>query len=334
MTATVSYGSISQRTAAWAAKEMIEHALPIEVLAKFAQAKAIPKNTADNAVFRRPIPFAPATTPLTEGVTPPGHAMQYENVTVQLNQYGDFVEITDKVQDMSEDPVLKDASALSGEQAAETMEVILWGVLRAGTSVAFMNGTARGQVNTALTGAAGQTILRNVTRALKNQRAKFVTEMLSASPNIKTEPVAAAWIAFGHTDFETDIRGIPNFVPVEQYGQAMKALPYEVGKVDNFRFVLSPLLAPWADAGGAKGAMKSTSGANADVYGLVVIAKNSYANVALRGANAMTPMVLNPGVPRGGDPLGQRGTVGWKGYYAAMILNQAWMYRIEAAVTA
>ena len=121
---TTSYGSISQRTAAWASKEMLSHAMPVEVLARFAQSKPVPKNTAEGAKFRRPIPFPPATVPLTEGVTPTGRAMQYEDVSVTLAQYGDFVEITDKVMDMSEDPVLKDSSALCGEQAAETIESV------------------------------------------------------------------------------------------------------------------------------------------------------------------------------------------------------------------
>jgi N4-gp56 family major capsid protein len=333
----ITFGSISQRTAAWASKEMIDHATPIEVLARFAQSKPIPKNTSDNAKFRRPIPFAPATTPLIEGVTPVGHAMQYEDVPVQLQQYGDYVEISDKVVDMAEDPVLKDASALSGEQAAETMEVILWGILRAGTSVALMGGVAaRVNINTALTSTAGQNMLRNVTRALKAQRAKFVTEMLTGSANYATQPVAPAFIAFGHTDFEPDLRGIIGWLPVELYGANQKALPYEVGKVDNFRFILSPLLASFPNTGAVTAAMKTTGVAgtnNCDIYPMVFIAKNCYGNCALRGSNAMTPMVLNPGVPRGGDPLGQRGTVGWKSYYAAVRLNEAWMYRVEAAVT-
>lgn len=334
MPATVSYGSISQRTAAWAATEMLEHVMPIEVLARFAETKDIPKNTADNALFRRPIPFAPATTPLTEGVTPPGHAMQYENVPVQLQQYGDWVEITDKVHDMVEDPVLKDAAQMSGEQAAETMEAILWGVIRAGTSVAFMNGVQRSDVNTPLTGGTGKTMLANSIRFLKSQRAKFVTKMLDASVKIATVPVAAAFIAFSHTDIEPDLQGLPNFTSVENYGAATQALPYEVGKAGNIRFVLSPLLAPFPDAGGAKGTMKSTSGVNADVYPVVIVSQKSYANVGLRGARAITPMVLNPGVPRGGDPLGQRGSVAWKSYYAALRLNEAWLLRLEVAATA
>ena len=58
--ATTTYGDISQRTAAYAAVEMLSHAEPILVLSKFGQSKPLPKNKADNVKFRRPIPFAVA----------------------------------------------------------------------------------------------------------------------------------------------------------------------------------------------------------------------------------------------------------------------------------
>lgn len=330
------YGSISQRTAAWASKEMLEHALPIEVLTRFANSKPIPKNTAEGAKFRRPIPFPPAVTPLTEGVTPAGRAMQYEDVSVTLAQYGDYVEITDKVMDMAEDPVLKDASKLCGEQAAETMESLLWGVLKGGTNLYYTNGSTVAALTTPLTGATGLSVIRNVVRGLKSQRAKMLTGMLAGSPNYKTEPVAPAFIAFGHTDFETDLRGITGFTPVELYAQSTKALPYEVGKVESVRFVLSPVLTPLANAatGAALGSNKTTGGTYADVYSMIVVGMDSYATTVLRGASAMTPQVLNPGVPRGGDPLGQRGTVGWKTYFAALRLNEMWMAQIRSTVTA
>ena len=328
------YGSISQRTAAWASKEYLDHATPIEVMARYTQSKPVPKNTADNAKWRRPIPFAPATTPLVEGVSPAGHALNYEDVAVTLQQYGDFVNITDKVMDMSEDPVLKDAMSLNGEQAAETMENILWGVAKGGTAVAREGGGAASGVDAPIT----LTMIRNAMRALKAQRARFMAEMLAGSPNYKTEPVGAAFFGFGHTDLETDFRnlGADVFIPVEKYGQSMKAVPYEVGKVESLRIVLSPLFAPNLAAGAAVGAtgMKSIGGVNIDVYPLVILSKGALGSTALRGSSAVQPLVLNPGVPRGGDPLGLNGTVGWKSWFAAMILNQAWMYRLEGAVTA
>lgn len=323
------YGSLSQRTAAWAAAEMLKNAEPVLVLQKFAQSKPIPKNKAEAVKFRRPVPFAPATTPLVEGVSPTAKAMAYTDVSVTLSQYGDVIGITDKVQDLAEDPVLKDATAQCGPQAAETTELITWGVLRGGTSVFYNNGIARNAVNTAIT--LGK--LRAVIRFLRAQRAKEVTKMLAADVKFGTEPVAPAFIAFGHTDLEADIRNLTGFVPTEKYGQSMKALPYEVGKVEGIRFILSPMLDPFANAGGAKGSMKSTGGTNADVYPLVVVGAESYGVTPLKGAEAITPMVLPPGVPRSGDPLGQRGTVGWKTWFAAVRLNEAWMARIEVAVT-
>lgn len=323
-----SYGDVSQRTAAYAATEMLSHAEPILVLSKFGQTKPLPKNRADTISFRRPIPFAVLNTPLAEGVTPSAQQMAYEDVTVQIKQWGAFVEITDVIADMAEDPVLKDSSMLCGEQAAETIELQTWGVIRAGTTVFYANGTLRTDVNTTI--SLGKQ--RAITRSLNANRAKKVTSMVSASPNYSTEPVDAAYVAFAHTDMEADIRDMVGFTPTEKYG-SMKAMPYEIGKVEDVRYILSPVLDSFADAGGTTSTMISTSGTNADVYPVVYIAKEAYGLIPLKGANSITPKVLNPGVPRGGDPLGQRGSVGWKTYHVAKILNESWLARLEVAAT-
>ncbi|MGS2743604.1 N4-gp56 family major capsid protein [Halomonas sp. LS-001] len=322
------YGDISQRTAAWAATEMLAHAEPILVLSKFGQSKPLPKNKADTVKFRRPVPFVVVDIPLIEGETPAAQQMQYEDVEVQIKQWGAWVEITDVVDDLAEDPVLSDASMLCGEQAAETIELQTWGALRAGTNVVYANGALRTDVNTPISLAKQRT----VTRALKAQRAKKVTQMVGGSPNYSTEPVDAAFIAFAHTDLEADIRDMNGFVPTEKYG-SMKALPYEIGKVEDVRYVLSPVLDKFIDAGGAENGMVSTGGGNADVYPVVYIAKESYGLIPLKGKGSITPKVLNPDTPRGGDPLGQRGSVGWKTYFVAKILNEAWLARLEVAAT-
>ncbi len=118
----------------------------------------------------------------------------------------------------------------------------------------------------------------------------------------------------------------------EKYG-SMKALPHEIGKVEDVRYILSPVLTKWEDAGAAEADLISTGGTNADVYPVVYVGKEFYGLVPLKGANAITPMVLNPNNPRGGDPLGQRGTVGWKSYFTAKILNEGWGARLECAAS-
>lgn len=323
------YGDINQRTAGYAVVDMLDHAEAIFVLSKFGQTKEMPRNKADNMTFRRPVPFPPATTPLQEGITPAAQSMQYEDVPVSMKQYGAWTQITDKVQDLSEDPVLKDATELCGEQAGETKEMLLWGVLKAGTSVAYANGAQRTDVNTPIS----LPLIQGATRFLNGQRAKKITSMMSSSPNYGTVSVQAGYIGFCHTDCDYDLGKVPGFKKVEDYGSRQPLCPEELGSVDRVRFITSPLLVPFPDAGGDKGTMKSTTGVKADVYPVAIVAKNSYAHVPLKGKSAIVPKVVNPDTVDKTDPLGQWGFVSWKMWDAAVILNQLWMIRLEVAVT-
>jgi N4-gp56 family major capsid protein len=323
------YGDISQRTAAYAVVDMLDHAEAIFVLSKFGQTKEMPKNKADNMKFRRPIPFAPAITPLTEGVTPAAQTMQYEDVPVIMKQYGAYTKITDKIADLAEDPVLADATELSGEQAGETKEMLLWGTIKGGTAVAYANGGARNAVNTPIS----VPLVQGAQRFLNAQRAKKITSMMSSSPNYGTVSVQAGFIAFCHTDCDYDISKLAGFKSVSDYGMKQPLCPEELGSLDRVRFITSPLLTPFPDAGGAKLTMKSTTGTLADVYPIVVIAKNAYAHVPLKGKSAITPKVVNPDTVDKTDPLGQWGFVSWKMWDASVILNQLWMTRLEVAVT-
>ena len=324
------YGDISQRTAAYAAVEMLEHARPIIVLSDYGQSKPLPRNKADNVKFRRPIPFTVSTTQLTEGVTPTSHQVKFEDVPVTMGQYGDVAEITDRVHDMSEDPVLKEASMLSGEQAAETIEMVTWGVLKGGTNVIYgaSTDTARTDVNDPIT----LSVQRSATRFLSAQRGKPITSKMGSTVQYATEAIAPAFLAFGHTDLDSDVRDITGFVPCEKYG-SMKPLPYEVGKVETVRYILSPLLEPFTSAGSATANGMITTAGKVDVYPIIYIAKEAYGVVPLRGEGAIHPTVINPGTVSKSDPLGQRGYVGWKTYFAAVRLNEAWMVRAEVGAT-
>lgn len=330
MVGITTYGDISQRTAAWAASEMLKHAEPVIVLQKFAMTKELPKNKASVVKFRRPVPFSAATAPLQEGVTPSSQKMSYEDVQATIRQYGMPIEITDFVADISEDPVLKDASMLSGEQAALTTEMITYNAIKAGTNVFFANGAVRTAVNTAIT----LNKQRAVTQALKAQKAKKITRILDGSPKYNTVPVEASYVAVAHTNCESDIRNLAGFTPVAKYGTRQILCAEEVGSVEDVRYVLSPELEAFADAGGAKGLMSSTSGTLADVYPILYLGMDAFGVVPLKGSRSMTPMVLNPGTPSKSDPMGQRGYVSWKTYFAALILNENWMARLETAVTA
>ena len=325
--------NVSPRTNVYAARKMLRHAAPVVILDKFGMTRPMPKNKTQTIKFRRPRVFTAATTPLVEGVTPTARAFSYEDVAVTLKQYGDLVEITDQIEDTHEDPVLNDAAVQAGENIGRTQEALTWGVLRAGTNVFFSNGTARTDVNEPIS----LNKQRAVIRALKAQKAMKITMILDASVNYGTKAVEAAYIAVHHTDCEQDIRGIAGFKPVADYGSRKPLSEYELGSCEDVRYICSPDLDPFADAGGTFNGsgtnMVTTSGTAADVYPILFFGKESYGIVPLRGAGAVSPTILRPGVKTKSDPLGQRGYVGWKIWYASLILNELWMARLEVAVT-
>lgn len=239
------------------------------------------------------------------------------------------MQITDKIEDLAENAVLQDAMTVLGDQAKATKEMILWGVLRGGTSVTYANGAGRSSVNTPI----DSDLFAVATNTLKRNHTQMITSILKAGPNIATEPVGASFVALGHVDLERDLRQLSDFVPVERYGSGSAISPYEIGKVTNVRIILSPDLPYFPDAGGTATGMRSTTGTNADVYPLVVFGQDFYGDVALKGLSAIEMKVFKPEMSKD-DPLGQRGGVSWKMYYQALRLNESYGTRIECAVTA
>lgn len=327
MTVTT-YGDISPRTAVRSAKKMLRRGLPHLVLERFGQSRPMPGKSSKVIKFRRYNALPLATTPLTEGVTPTAKQLTVTDVQATLDQYGDLTTITDVVMDTHEDPVLQEGVEVLGEQAAQTIETVRFNVVKAGTNVQYANGVnARDQVVAEMT-LADQ---RKATRTLKRQNARRITSIVKSTVDYGTEPIAPAFIGLIHPDMETVIRGLPGFVPTEKYGQ-MTPFESEIGKVDDVRYVTSTVFEPWEDAGGNKGVMISTNNTKANVYPCLIVARDAYGIVPLKGKNSLTPAVINP-KPSKSDPLGQRGHISWKAMQTAVILNDMWMVRIESAVT-
>lgn len=332
MAVITTYGDISPRTAAYAAKEFLERAIPYLVIEKFGQSKPLPGNNSKTMIFRKYNSLSTTPNVLVEGVTPTGKQLTSTDVPVTLEQLGDRVVITDVIMDTHEDPIFREAQEVLGEQAGQMIEVARFGVIKAGTNIYYANGVGRTDVNSPMTLA----LQRKITRYLKRQMAKKITSVVKSTPAYGTQAVAPAFIALCHSDCEADIRNMAGFVPVEQYGSGMTPYESEIGKVEDVRYVYSTIFTPWTDGGGAYAgsgtAMLSTTGTSADVYPILFLGKNAYGIIPLKGPNAITPMVVNP-KPSDSDPLAQRGHVGWKAMTKAVILQDAWMVRAEVAVT-
>lgn len=347
------YSTVASRNLIRAAQGMLEHAQPITVLGDFGTQREMPMNSTDTLVFRRTLPFGASTTGTTiensaryvgtpqitasnfvlaEGVTPNSNTISFQDVSVTLQQYGVLFKYSNKTEQLYEDDIPGEMVKLTGETLAEVMELVRYGVLKAGSTVVYSNGSSRSAINTAIT----LNSIRKAARTLDSNRARRVTSRLAPGVNFATRAVQPAYIVFCHTDAVSDVRNLSGFTRVEDYGSFKPIHDREIGACEDFRFISSPLLTSFAAAGASvsTSGMLSVGGSNVDVYPFIVIGEDAWGQVALKGMQAIKPVVLKASQTNHANPLGQFGYVGASTWFATVRLNDAWMARIEAGVTA
>lgn len=325
--------------------QMLKHAEPIQVLGGFGVQKQQPKRKTDTVVFRRLKPFnadanevaniTASTFKTVEGTTPSANTISYVDVSVTLEQYAVLFKYTSKSELMYEDDIPADMAKLTGETLGEVAELVAYGVVKAGIGVIYGNGDTRVGVNSKI--SLGK--LRVATRSMENNRGKHVTSVIKPGPNFGTAGVEAAYVVFIHTDVSADARDIPGFTKRVDYGSAITPVhAREIGAIEEFRFVTSPLFKPFADAGADVAATKmvSTTGVKCDVYPLIIIAEDAWGHISLKGENkgtGISPTVISAATKNHANPSGMFGYVGADFWYAPVRLNENWMTRIEVAVS-
>jgi len=348
MANVTTYGDISPAVAAWSVVQMLKRGMPYLHLEKFGQTYSLPTNSTQTAKFRRyylsgatgsagtgtgNFNIPTATTPLIEGVTPTGSILANTDYTATLSQYGDYITITDVIEDTHTDRILQQSTEVLGESAALTVETLRFNTLKAGTNVFYGNSVAgRSSVITTIS-LADQ---RRVTTALNRQNAKKISQVIKSTTDFNTKSVEASYFAVCHPDLESDIRNMTGFKVVADYGPHTTPMEGEIGSVEQVRYLTSTVIAPFIDSGGTavtNNLRFTTANTAADIYPILYFGRDAYGIVPLKGKSSMTPMVVNP-KPAPGDPLAQRGTVGWKLYTTQLILQDAYMSRLEVGATA
>lgn len=326
--------------------EMIAHAVPYEVLALGCKMKPMPKNKGDTIKYRRVLPWGATTTNantinrwslnvaqhvLQEGVTPKADQIKYQDVQVTLVQYGVLYSYTDKAGDLYEDDIPEDQKVQCGERMGLVREMIRYGSLKACTNAYYAGGTTRVTVDEKIS----LNLLRHISKGLLLNHAAMKTRVISASADYDTSAIEAGFIVFCSTDCEPDIRDLPFFVPVAKYAGKERINENEIGSCERYRFIGSPELTAYPDAGAAKGAtgLYSSGGSNIDVYPYIVMGEEAAFDVALRGGDSLEPTHIPANVKDKSDPHGQRGYVGSKFYSAVLVANNGWMAVAECGTT-
>lgn len=341
------YSTVASRNLIQAERDMLAHAMPIKVLTTFGDTKPVPQNKTDTCVFRRALPIDVAANGapnvnvqdylLQEGQNPGSRTISYQDVTVTLQQYGVLMKLSSKAESLYEDDIPADMVKLVGEHMGSIEELIAFGVLKSGTNVIFQDGAARASIVSKLS----LNKLRQAARVIEAAHGARITEKLAPSTNYATMAVHPAYLVFVHTDMEADVRSIPSFQSIVNYGTAKPVHEREIGAVEQFRFITSPYFRPFVQAGGNAPVGTALSngapctGANAsDVYPVLVLAKSAWGQVALKGMDSLDATYLPAKVKTHANPLGQFGYIGAQFWKSAVRLNENWMVRIEVAASA
>jgi len=337
------YDTVASRNLIRAELKMLKHVEPIQVLGKFGDQKEQPLNKTDTVVFRRLKPFNATASEVpditaanfvtSEGVTPTANTISYTDVTCVLSQYAVLFKFSSKAQLLYEDDIPDDMAKLTGETMAEVAELVAYGQIKAGSSVIYANGTTRAGLNTAIS----LNKLRLAARTLESNRGKKVTSSIKSGPDFGVSSVEAAYLVFIHTDISSDVRDLSGFTKRVDYGTAIKPVhDREIGAVEEFRFITSPLFAPYLAAGDTDDStMVSAGSANNDVFPSVVMAESAWGHLSLKGHgySGVSPTIIPSNVKNHANPSGMFGFVGADFWYNAVRLNENFMVRVESCAT-
>ena len=334
--------------------EILKHAKPFEVLTKVGRQVQMPQNVSDTYVARRFLPYGATASAqntffptangdrgnviaqahlVQEGVTPSPDSITPYDITEVVQQYSCLYGFSDKTYKLYEDDIPEQMKIQIGERVGLVNEMIVYGKLKSCTNQFFGGaGTTRATVAGPMTLALQSAVVRS----LMANHAMPVTSMLAASVKFDTSAVAPGYFAYTHTDLERQIRDLPNFTPSEKYASGTP-VENEIGKCERIRYVLSPDLPSFQNAGAAASSWTgsgtgycTTSTTAMDVYPIIIMGADAFSQIGVRGVN-LDPTFLAPGEKSKSDPHGQRGyagTIWWKG---VMIENHLWLAVVNVA---
>ena len=285
-------------------KNLIRLAEPYLVHDQIAQKKPIPKGNGKIIEFRRFSQLPKVTTPLTEGVTPDGQALDVTKITATVAQYGGYVKVTDMLNLTAIDPIIVETTTLIGSQAGRSLDTISREVFNAGTNVLYAkDGTSRATLtkDNMLT----VTDVRKAVRQLERMNA----------PKINGN-----YIGIIHPDVAFDLMSDPTWVDWQKYTSPEKMYKNEIGMIAGVRFVKTTEAKIFEKAGAG----------SINVYSTLISGANAVGVTEVEGGGLKT---IIKSEEQAGGALNQYSTVGWKAVKTAEILVQEYIVRIESGST-
>lgn len=279
-------------------------------LYKDAQKRKIPKGNGRTINFRQFKSLGVNDASLTEGVTPTGKKLTIVSIETTLKQEGDFIESSDVLISSAIDPIITECAELCGEQAVETFERRIRDVISKGTNVHYAGGRTSSDEITAAD-IITSTDIDKIQRTLKRKNIKKFAD--------------GFYHAIIHPDQTYDLVNTTKWMDASKYAVTSQLLDNEIGKLSGFRFMEST----------ENVVVKENAAITpVDVYSALFYGADTYGVVDLEGGSRKPQIIVKPvGTAGTADPLNQRGTVGWKADFTAIIIDQNGIVRYETTAS-
>ncbi len=215
-------------------KTLIELASPNLVFDQFAQKRPIPAGSGKTIEFRRFNTLPKALTPITEGVTPTGSKLTVTPVSATVDQYGDYVELTDMLELTSVDPVVVEATRQLADQAGRTIDTVVRNQIVGGTNVNYCPAVDAEGNETEVTS-------RYMITSDCKLRVKDVFKAAAQLKAMNAPTIDGSYVAVIHPyvafDLMQDAKG--QWVDIQKYAKPENILNGEIGTLGGVRFIQS-----------------------------------------------------------------------------------------------
>ena len=258
--------------------------------------------------MRKLIPLETNTKALSEGDPGESVMLAETEVTVQLQQYGEYARCTDKLDLTHLDMDIMRRTKLFGDAGARSIDAVVREELAKCANVIYAGGKASRAELTAADKLTSRELRKAVKTLKKNHAQTF----------------GGYFVAIIGPDTMYDLQEDEAFVKVSQYQDKENIYTGEVGRLFGVRLVETTEAKIFEGAG--------TDGA--DVASVIVLGQYAYGVTSLKGAKPR--VIVKPAGSAGtADPLDQISTVGWKmDGFGAKLLQPEYAVRIECGFSA
>lgn len=305
---TTTTGDITAAMRQYYDTRLIKKASPKLVYHQFAVKRPLPAGNSQTIVFHgwEDLDTTPGKYLLTEGVTPSGQKLTPYDIVATVQQYGNFVELTDLVITTAIDDMVATAVDKLSGQAAVVLDKLTRNELIADSEV---GEHYQGEVAT-----GPDEITKDNKMTVRDIKLLVARLRRTNAPTIDGKyPLVL------HPDCSFDLSEDPEYKDRIKYAAPKSFLNGFIGELEGARLYESTNVK----------ITKNTAGV--PIYHNHITAEGAYATVALSGG-ALKTIIKQLGSSGTADPLDQRGTAAWKASTVTKVLIPE--YIIEFICTA